>query len=38
MAVKACSCPPAAVIPDLVDLDCPTKFGQIGKIAIPNKR
>jgi len=33
MAVKACQCPLDAVIPDLVDLDCPTKFGQIGKIA-----
>lgn len=33
MAVKACSCPLDATIPDLVDLDCPTKFGQIGKIA-----
>ena len=33
MAVKACACPLAAAITDLVDLDCPTKFGQIGKIA-----
>lgn len=33
MAVKACQCPLGAVISDLVDLDCPTKFGQIGKIA-----
>jgi len=33
MAVKACECPLEATIPDLVDLDCPTKFGQIGKIA-----
>ena len=33
MAVKACQCPLDATIPDLVDLDCPTKFGQIGKIA-----
>ena len=37
MAVKACSCPLDAVIPDLVDLDCPTKFGQIGKIAFQIK-
>tara|TARA_R110000851_G_scaffold327490_1_gene497124 strand:+ start:744 stop:1343 length:600 start_codon:yes stop_codon:yes gene_type:complete len=37
MAVKACSCPLGAVIPDLVDLDCPTKFGQIGKIAFQIK-
>ena len=33
MAVKACACPLGATIGDLVDLDCPTKFGQIGKIA-----
>lgn len=33
MAVKACQCPLGAAISDLVDLDCPTKFGQIGKIA-----
>ena len=33
MAVKTCQCPLDAAIKDLVDLDCPTKFGQIGKIA-----
>ena len=33
MAVKACACPLGATIGDLVDLDCPEKFGQIGKIA-----
>ena len=33
MAVKTCQCPLDAAITDLVDLDCPTKFGQIGKIA-----
>ena len=33
MAVKACQCPLGSQISDLVDLDCPTKFGQIGKIA-----
>jgi len=33
MAVKTCQCPLDAAIPDLIDLDCPTKFGQIGKIA-----
>ena len=33
MAVKTCQCPLDAAISDLVDLDCPTKFGQIGKIA-----
>jgi hypothetical protein len=33
MAVKACACPLGATIGDLVDLDCPSKFGQIGKIA-----
>lgn len=33
MAVKACACPLGATISDLVDLDCPSKFGQIGKIA-----
>jgi len=33
MAVKTCQCPLDAVIPDLIDLDCPAKFGQIGKIA-----
>jgi len=33
MAVKTCQCPLDAAISDLVDLDCKTKFGQIGKIA-----
>lgn len=33
MAVKACSCPLGATIPDLNNLDCPKKFGQIGKVA-----
>jgi hypothetical protein len=33
MAVKACQCPLGATIGDLVDLSCPTKTGQIGKIA-----
>ena len=33
MAVKTCQCPLDAAIKDLVDLECPTKFGQIGKIA-----
>ena len=33
MAVKTCPCPLGAVIGDLEDLDCPAKFGQIGKIA-----
>ena len=33
MAVKTCQCPLDAAISDLVDLECPTKFGQIGKIA-----
>jgi len=33
MAVKTCQCPLGSQISDLVDLDCPTKFGQIGKIA-----
>ena len=32
MAVKACQCPLPATIGDLVDLDCPVKIGQIGKI------
>jgi hypothetical protein len=37
MAVKTCPCPLGATIEDLVDLDCPTKFGQIGKIAFQIK-
>jgi hypothetical protein len=37
MPVNPCPCPLAAVIGDLIDLDCPVKIGQIGKIAFQIK-
>lgn len=37
MPVNPCPCPLDPVIADLVDLDCPVKIGQIGKIAFQMK-